>query len=96
MPFVVLEAGGRAGGVILSEEIDGYTIDSGPDALLVEKPDGIKLCEELGLGAELDPGDVMDTDHPSVGVGFDDDVAEGLGVAQTPLRLDVELKGAGR
>ena len=55
IPFVVLERSGRAGGVILSEEIDGYTIDAGPDALLVQKPDGIRLCEELGLGAELVP-----------------------------------------
>ncbi len=53
--FVVLEAGARPGGVILSEEIDGYTIDAGPDALLVQKPDGVKLCEELGLGSELVP-----------------------------------------
>jgi len=40
-----------AGGVILSEEIDGFTIDGGPDALLIQKPEGIGLCEELGLGA---------------------------------------------
>src|ERR1700722_19456743 len=55
LPCVVLEAGGRAGGVILSEEIDGYTIDAGPDSLLVQKPDGVRLCEELGLGADLVP-----------------------------------------
>ena len=55
IPVVVLERSGRAGGVILSEVIDGYTIDAGPDALLVQKPDGIKLCEELGLGPELMP-----------------------------------------
>ncbi len=55
VPFVVLERGSRAGGVILSEEIDGYTIDGGPDALLVQKPEGVKLCEELGLGTELVP-----------------------------------------
>jgi protoporphyrinogen/coproporphyrinogen III oxidase len=55
VPFVLLERSGRAGGVILSEDIDGYTIDAGPDSLLVQKPDGIKLCEELGLGAELVP-----------------------------------------
>ena len=53
--FVVLEAAGRAGGVILSEEIDGYTIDAGPDSLLVQKSGGIELCEELGLGADLVP-----------------------------------------
>ena len=31
IPFVVLERRGRAGGVILSEEIDGYTIDAPRD-----------------------------------------------------------------
>src|SRR2546422_4259020 len=52
---IVLEGGQRAGGVILSEQIDGYTIDAGADALLVQKPAGIALCEELGLGPELVP-----------------------------------------
>jgi oxygen-dependent protoporphyrinogen oxidase len=50
---VVLERGARAGGVIFSEPIDGYTIDAGPDSLLIQKPDGIRLCEELGLGSRL-------------------------------------------
>ena len=36
--FVCSSAGSRAGGVILSEEVDGYTIDAGPDSLLVQKP----------------------------------------------------------
>ena len=48
--FTLLEAGGRAGGVVLSEQIDGFTIDAGPDSLLVQKPEGIRLCKELGLG----------------------------------------------
>jgi oxygen-dependent protoporphyrinogen oxidase len=55
IPFVVLESRDRAGGVILSEEIDGFTIDGGPDALLVQKPEGIALCQELGLGERLVP-----------------------------------------
>ena len=53
--FVLLERAPRAGGVILSEEIDGFTIDAGPDALLMQKPEGIALCEELGLGDRLVP-----------------------------------------
>ena len=53
--FLLLESASRAGGVILSEEIDGFTIDAGPDSLLVQKPDGIKLCQELGLGDRLVP-----------------------------------------
>ncbi|MGC4082768.1 MAG: FAD-dependent oxidoreductase [Vicinamibacterales bacterium] len=42
-----------SGGVVFSEEIDGFNVDGGPDALLIQKPDGIKLCQELGLGARL-------------------------------------------
>ena len=30
--FVVLERASRAGGVIVSKEIDGFTIDVGPDS----------------------------------------------------------------
>ena len=55
IPFVVLESRDRAGGVVLSEEIDGFTIDGGPDGLLVQKPEGIALCQELGLGDRLVP-----------------------------------------
>src|SRR5205085_3939118 len=51
--FLVFEAAPRAGGVILSEQIDGFTIDAGPDALLTQKPDGITLCEEIGLADRL-------------------------------------------
>jgi oxygen-dependent protoporphyrinogen oxidase len=52
---IVLERATRPGGVIFSEEVDGFTIDGGPDSLLVQKPAGIALCEELGLGARLVP-----------------------------------------
>ena len=51
--FVVLERAARAGGVIVSEHVDGFTVDGGPDSLLIQKPAGIKLCEELGLGDRL-------------------------------------------
>src|SRR4051812_40491005 len=51
--FVVLERASTPGGVIVSEEFDGFTIDAGPDSLLIQKPDGIKLCRELGLGDRL-------------------------------------------
>ena len=53
--FVLLERSARAGGVILSEQVEGFTIDAGPDALLVQKPDAIRLCDELGLGPRLIP-----------------------------------------
>ena len=53
--FLLLEERSRAGGVILSEQIDGFTIDGGPDALIIQKREGIALCQELGLGERLIP-----------------------------------------
>lgn len=53
--FLLLEAGDRAGGVVYSEQVDDYTIDGGPDSLLIQKPEGIALCQELGLGERLVP-----------------------------------------
>jgi oxygen-dependent protoporphyrinogen oxidase len=52
---LVLEAAPRAGGVILTERAGGFTIDAGPDALLIQKPAAITLCKELGLGDRLFP-----------------------------------------
>jgi oxygen-dependent protoporphyrinogen oxidase len=51
--FVVLERAPRAGGVIFSESVDGFTIDGGPDSLLIQKPEAIALCKEIGLGDQL-------------------------------------------
>ena len=52
---LVLEAAPRVGGVIFTEHVDGWTIDAGPDALLVQKPAAISLCRELGLADRLHP-----------------------------------------
>ncbi len=55
VPHVLLERSSRLGGVIRTERIDGFTIDGGPDALLVQKPAAIELCSELGLAGRLVP-----------------------------------------
>jgi oxygen-dependent protoporphyrinogen oxidase len=52
---VVLERSDRAGGVVQTDRIDGFTIDAGPDALLIQKPAAVALCNELGLGDRLLP-----------------------------------------
>ena len=52
---VVLERAPRAGGVIRTDRVDGFTLDGGPDALLVQKPAAVELCRELGLGERLVP-----------------------------------------
>jgi oxygen-dependent protoporphyrinogen oxidase len=51
--FLILERASRAGGVIFSEEVEGFTIDGGPDSLLIQKPEAIALCREIGLGDRL-------------------------------------------
>jgi oxygen-dependent protoporphyrinogen oxidase len=51
----VLEARDRPGGVIVTERFDGWVVDGGPDALLVQKPAAISLCRELGLAEALVP-----------------------------------------
>jgi oxygen-dependent protoporphyrinogen oxidase len=52
---LVLEASPRAGGVIFTDRFDGWTIDAGPDALLVQKPAAVSLCRELGIADRLHP-----------------------------------------
>ena len=53
IPFTLLEASARLGGLIWTEKVDGFTIEAGPDSLLAQKAAGIKLCEELGLAPRL-------------------------------------------
>ena len=45
--FVLIEKSDRLGGLILTEKTDDFTIDAGPDSLLVQKPAAIELCVEL-------------------------------------------------
>ena len=53
--FVLLEASGRAGGVIATEAAGGFLLEAGPDSFLTSKPAGATLCRELGLEAEMIP-----------------------------------------
>ncbi len=53
VPFVLLEKSARVGGLVRTEQVDGFTIDAGPDSLLTQKPAAVELCAELGLGDQL-------------------------------------------
>ena len=53
VPFLLFEGSDRVGGVIRTESVDGFTIDGGPDSLLIQKPAALELCAELGLGDRL-------------------------------------------
>lgn len=50
---VVLEAEGRLGGKIRTEEMDGWLVEAGPDAFLTRVPDAVALSRHLGLGEDL-------------------------------------------
>ncbi len=53
--FRLFERVARPGGVILTDRIEGFTIDAGPDALLIQKPAAVELCRQIGLGGRLMP-----------------------------------------
>ncbi len=53
VPVTLAEAGPRLGGKVVTERVDGFTLEHGPDSFLATRPAAISLARELGLGAEL-------------------------------------------
>jgi len=51
--ITLTERSDRVGGVLLTERIDGFLIEGGPDSFLSRKERGVGLCEELGIAGEL-------------------------------------------
>lgn len=49
----LLEADERLGGKILTEQLDGVTVEAGADSFLAREPWALDLCTELGLGDRL-------------------------------------------
>lgn len=54
---VLYESSRRLGGIIRTEEADGFLMELGPDSFITNKPAGVALCEELGYTPQL-----IDTD----------------------------------
>lgn len=50
---LLVEGRNRLGGVILTERLEGFVIEAGPDSFLEQKPEAAALCRELGLGSDL-------------------------------------------
>ena len=55
VPFLLAEARPTFGGVIRTERRAGFLLEGGPDSILAQKPEGIALCREVGLGDRLLP-----------------------------------------
>jgi oxygen-dependent protoporphyrinogen oxidase len=49
----LLDERDRLGGCILTEKIEDFVIEGGPDCFLSEKPWALALCEKLGLGDRI-------------------------------------------
>ncbi|MBI1722407.1 MAG: FAD-dependent oxidoreductase [Gemmatimonadetes bacterium] len=49
----LLEASSRLGGLILTERVDGFLVEAGPDAFLAGRPEIPALVGELGLAGDL-------------------------------------------
>jgi oxygen-dependent protoporphyrinogen oxidase len=49
----LIESEARLGGKIVTERVDGFVIEGGPDTFLSYKPRGLGLCRELGLEGRL-------------------------------------------
>jgi oxygen-dependent protoporphyrinogen oxidase len=53
LDLTVLEAAPRAGGVIVTDRVDGCVIEGGPDCFVSDKPWGLDLCRSTGLADEI-------------------------------------------
>lgn len=51
--ITVFEADPRWGGKIVTDRVDGFVIEGGPDTFLASKPWAVALCKELGLAERL-------------------------------------------
>jgi oxygen-dependent protoporphyrinogen oxidase len=53
VPSTIVESRPRLGGVIQTEQIDGCTLEAGPDSFLSAKPAALDLIRDLGLSDEV-------------------------------------------
>jgi oxygen-dependent protoporphyrinogen oxidase len=53
LALLIFEAGSRLGGIIRTEERDGFLLEQGPDSFITEKPQAVELARRLGLEPHL-------------------------------------------
>lgn len=53
--YTLLESGSRLGGKIVTETVDNFIVEGGPDSFLTQKPGGLQLCRDLGISDRLIP-----------------------------------------
>ena len=53
--YTLLESAPRFGGKIITQAVDDFVIEGGPDSFITPKPWGTQLCRDLGLSERLIP-----------------------------------------
>jgi oxygen-dependent protoporphyrinogen oxidase len=53
LQVTIYEASWRVGGILRTEQVDGFTIEAGPDSFIAAKPRGVGLSLELGLDSRF-------------------------------------------
>ncbi len=51
--YTLIESDPGFGGKVVTESVEGFTIEGGPDLILTQKPWGVRLCRDLGLDDRL-------------------------------------------
>ena len=51
--YTLVESAPHLGGKIATERVGDFVIEGGPDLMLTQKPWGVQLCRDLGLGDKL-------------------------------------------
>lgn len=55
LQWTLFEKSDRLGGVIRTEQRDGFILEAGPDSFLTSKPDAFALCRDLGIDDQIIP-----------------------------------------
>lgn len=53
LAYTLIESAPQFGGKIVTECLDGFVVEGGPDSFLTQKPWALQLCRELGLSERL-------------------------------------------
>ncbi|MFQ6059182.1 MAG: protoporphyrinogen oxidase [Anaerolineae bacterium] len=53
LEYILIESRPRFGGTIVTDRLDGFVIEGGPDCFLSQKPWALELCQQLGLADRL-------------------------------------------
>ena len=53
--YTLIEREKRWGGKLLTDTVDDFVIEGGPDSFITQKPWGVQLARDLGLGDQLIP-----------------------------------------